>query len=68
MIGQVIRLYCQGVRDARAGEKRPARRSESTHNRVIYLLGYNDERERMRREQRLDQLRLDLGEPDANGS
>jgi hypothetical protein len=60
VIGQLIRLYCEGRRDALAGAKRSRIRSESDGNRAVYLTGYRDERRRMRARQQLDQMRLEF--------
>lgn len=59
MIGQLVRLYCEGRRDAQHGKKRP-RLNESSKNRIPYLLGWHDERRRMHLDRRLVQYEMDL--------
>lgn len=63
MIGKIVGLYTDGVRDARGGRKRRRLQAESEHDRQFYLLGLRDERARMRLQQRLSQGDLFLGEP-----
>ncbi len=60
MIGHVIAAYCRGRRDAQAGERRRRQYGETEQAREIYLLGHRDELERMTREGRLPQMRLEL--------
>lgn len=60
MIGRVVALYAEGVRDARGGRKRRRLPGERDYHRLLYLLGWKDERERMRARRQLDQKDLFL--------
>lgn len=60
LIGRVVALYAEGVRDARGGRKRRRLPGERDYHRLLYLLGWKDERERMRARRQLDQKDLFL--------
>lgn len=66
MIGRIIGAYCEGRRDARHGKRRKLRRNragkviEDLHLRTFYLLGVEDERQRMHLDKRLAQFELEL--------
>ena len=61
LIGRVIGAYCVGRRDAQEGRRLGPDKygPEKTYN--AYVLGWNDERRRMRAENRLEQTAMDLG-------
>jgi hypothetical protein len=67
MIGHIAQAYRDGRRDAASGRRRPRDPwRESANLRVFYVLGWKDERARMRLEGRLPQLEMSL--PDGMGS
>lgn len=55
MIGQQVQLYAEGVLDVRAGRRRERQPGESQKNRATYLLGYDNECDRMAESRRLVQ-------------